>query len=206
MKDVIKNNILGFVIGAFFFSSIIGVIASSIPSNSVTYESNVTVADAIDDLYEKSVEKPSVYWRNTTQYAAGSIPTTSYLSGASVGYNTYVGSTAEKHYACATIQGHEVCLSQPYTQYGIEGHTLNSDFTTSQQTSAKNAIDAVFNAAGITGYSCGASTDSAHCHVGAVYCRVDKRGTVDCYGDDADWDCIVGTSGNAVCVHSGAGR
>ena len=140
-------------------------------------------------------------------YASGSMPSITFSTGTETGHNFYIGSTNEKHYTCATIQGNEVCLSQPYTQYGLEGHTLNSAFTTSQQTSVKNAILQVFNDAGINIdiSSCYASTYAASCDGGVMSCRVSSYGSVYCGDFGACKNCNVNASGEASCVLSCGG-
>ena len=196
----IKSNLLGFIIGGLIFGSITGVIATNLTASDVQYTSNTTVEDALDKLNSAS-DKPAAYWFSETQYVIGNAPTTLYLNGSSTNHNVYIGSTSEKHYVCMAYNGHEVCLSQPYTQYGLEGHTLNSDYTSSQQTSAKNALLQVFNDAGINidiSY-CDTYMYEARCNVGGMPCGVDKSGYVYCSDDVAREVCYVYVSGAARC-------
>ena len=55
MKKIIKNNLLGFIVGAIIFTGV-GVYAASYVAKDITYNKNgqATVADALDDLYNKS--------------------------------------------------------------------------------------------------------------------------------------------------------
>ena len=144
---------------------------------------------------------PTSYWFGTTELifpASG---------GSAEGHYVYIGQDSSKYYACATIQGHEVCLSQPYTQYGLSDHTLDSNFTSDQQTNVKNAILQVFNDAGINIdiSSCYAGAYNACCYVGDMNCYVYRNGIVNCSDNDAHEGCDVGASGGASCSLSGDG-
>ena len=54
MKKFIKNNILGFIIGAIIFGTV-GVVATNYAANQIAYNKNgkATVADALDGLYDR---------------------------------------------------------------------------------------------------------------------------------------------------------
>lgn len=69
-------------------------------------------------------------------------------SGSATGHQVYIAQDNTKYYACATIDGHEVCLSQPFTQYGLQGHTTER-FTSNERANAIRAIYQVFIDAGI---------------------------------------------------------
>ncbi len=71
-------------------------------------------------------------------------------TGLDTGHNVYIGQDENKYYACAMVQGHEICLSQPYTQYGLENHVFNELFSVSEQTSAIHSLIQVFGSAGVT--------------------------------------------------------
>ena len=128
-------------------------------------------------------------------------------SGTATGHNIYIGQDNSKYYACATIQGHEVCLSQPYTQYGLEGHTYCNNastcgFTNAQQTSAKQAIYQAFIDAGITldiNNDCDAEVNGVNCYVGGLYCEVNIGGDVFCADGSTSVDCFVWPDGRANC-------
>ncbi len=124
-------------------------------------------------------------------------------SGTATGHNIYIGQDSSKYYACATIQGHEICLSQPYTQYGLSGHTLNSNFTSAQQASAKQAIYQAFIDAGITVDigDCSTSGYIARCNVGNLYCGVYPGGFVRCSDSIINGYCDVDVSGHAYCAY-----
>ena len=123
-------------------------------------------------------------------------------SGSATNHNVYIGQDSSKYYACGTYQGHEICLSQPYTQYGLSGHILNSNLTSEQKASAKQAIYQAFIDAGITvdiDNNCGTSEGSADCGVGGLDCEVTVNGYVDCYDGSAGGGCGVDASGRAYC-------
>ena len=123
-------------------------------------------------------------------------------NGTATGHNVYIGQDNSEYYACATITGHEICLSGPYTQYGLSDHTLNSSFTSAQQTSAKQAIYQAFIDAGISvniNNDCGANDYVANCIVGDIRCGVYFDGYVYCRDDSGSVNCGVGSSGYAYC-------
>ena len=198
VRKFIKSNFLGFVIGGIIFGSLSGVIAASLAASEVQYKNNKTVKDAIDELYKLS-NKPHVYWYGSGTYTFPNHGGTLQTSGTATDHNVYIGQDDTKYYTCINVDGKEACLSQPYTQYGLEGHTLNSNFTSEQQNAAKAAIGEVFSAAGITGYSCGSGSRSANCYVGGFRCGVDSDGGVSCYDGDADENCDVDADGSAYC-------
>ena len=147
---------------------------------------------------------PTSYWFPTTLNTSYTFPATGgavQSSGPVTGHNVYIGQDNSKYYACATITGHEICLSQPYTQYGLSGHTLNTNFTSDQKTSAKQAIYQVFVDAGISvdiDNDCGTS-DGVKCYLGGFYCGVNRDGYAYCNDNSEDVYCAVDSSGHAVC-------
>ena len=101
-----------------------------------TYEGRFKVTNVSCVQGEVAIPGPTSYWYpttlstwndNTNQYEPNyTYPATGgtvQSSGTATGHNVYIGQDSSKYYACATISGHEVCLSQPYTQYGLSGHT-----------------------------------------------------------------------------------
>ena len=121
-------------------------------------------------------------------------------SGSATGNNVYIGQDNSKYYACTTISGHEVCLSQPYTQYGLSGHTLESDFTAAQQASVKQAIYQTFIDAGISvdiNNDCYEDSPESYCVVDGLSCGVDYTGNVYCNNNSGG--CMVDQTGRARC-------
>ena len=160
---------------------------------------------------------PTSYWfdMSGTHYIFPNYGGTLQTTGSATGHDIYVGQDDTKYYACATIQGKEVCLSQPYTQYGLEGHTLNTDFTTSEQNAAKAAIGNVFEVADITEYSCASDSSYVRCYVGGGSvgsfiipydnnCTVHSNGIVSCAdGFTPTQECYVNAAGKAYCYARG---
>ena len=149
---------------------------------------------------------PTSYWFDNEEfYTFPNYGGTLKTSGTATGHNVYMGQDATKYYVCLYMDGDEVCLSQPYTQYGLEGHRLYSSFTSEQQNAATAAIGEVFSDAGITGYSCDSSSGIANCGVGDFSCRVDSNGSVNCGGVYAGGICYVDAYGSAFCYGYSSG-
>ena len=146
-----------------------------------------------------TVTGPTSYWYDEDTYTFPNHGGTLQTSGPATGHNVYIGQDDTKYYACATIQGKEVCLSQPYTQYGLEGHTRGNNFTTEQQNAAREAIDKVFSDAGITGYRCSSGSSEVGCDVGGIPCSFNFYGYVECTHSGAGEDCSVDGDGRANC-------
>ena len=179
-----------------------------------TYEGRFKVTNVSCIQGEVTIPGPTSYWfpttlstwnDNTNQYEPNyTFPATGgtvQSSGTATGHNVYIGQDSSKYYACATISGHEICLSQPYTQYGLSGYTLET-FTSAQQTSAKQAIYQAFIDAGISvdiDNDCGAGDYDAYCEVGDLYCEVDDNGYVSCYDYSEYVNCEVNPAGRADC-------
>ena len=180
-----------------------------------TYEGRFKVSNVSCVAGTVTIPGPTSYWypttlsswnSNTNQFEPNYIyPATGgtvQTSGTATGHNVYIGQDSSKYYACATITGHEICLSQPYTQYGLSGHTLDTGFTSAQQTSVKQAIYQAFIDAGISvdiDNNCGANGSYANCRVGGLLCGVYYDGFVYCYDGSGDVTCEVGSSGHATC-------
>jgi len=104
MKQFIKNNLFGFILGAILFSGIGTVLATTILSSTVSYTNNsqTTVEGALNDLYYKSYLLDNgidprglntdgtggrftfVYWNDNfsnSTYAKTAVPTGSGLNG-----------------------------------------------------------------------------------------------------------------------------
>ena len=178
-----------------------------------TYEGRFKVTNVSCVQGEVAIPGPTSYWYpttlstwndNTNQYEPNyTYPATGgtvQSSGTATGHNVYIGQDSSKYYACATISGHEVCLSQPYTQYGLSGHTLETNFTSAEQTSAKQAIYQAFIDAGINvdiDNDCGADDYNAYCYVGYLLCGVGSYGYVYCIDDSEGVNCGVDPAGRA---------
>ena len=181
-----------------------------------TYEGRFKVSNVSCVAGTVTIPGPTGYWfpttlstwnDNTNQYEPNyTYPATGgtvQSSATATGHNVYIGQDSSKYYACLTYHGHEICLSQPYTQYGLSGHTLDTDFTSAQQTSAKQAIYQAFIDAGISvdiDNDCGGYGGyDARCYVGGLGCEVDYNGYVYCVDGSGGVDCGVDPAGRAYC-------
>ena len=180
-----------------------------------TYEGRFKVANISCIQGEVTIPGPTSYWfpttlstwnNNTNQYEPNyTYPATGgtvQSSGTATGHNVYIGQDNSKYYVCATISGHEVCLSQPYTQYGLFGHTLKTSLTSAQQTSAKQAIYQAFIDAGISvdiDNDCSEYDQDAYCGVGDLFCDVDFSGYVNCGDGYESVHCGVDPAGRPYC-------
>ena len=181
-------------------------------SNS-SYTSCTNVECALDELYDiyglSSPSGPTAYWfdmvncTSSSPCAYGAYPGTPVATGAATNHNVYIGQDSSKYYTCATIQGHEVCLSQPYTQYGLEGHMIGDIFDSTQQTGAMNALLQAFNDAGInidiSNCRYYAKRNSVECIAGTILCNINDYGIIQCFDSNETMHCLVFNSGNASC-------
>lgn len=169
------------------------------------------VSCSAGDYYNYPTTK--VYWNLASSQQPGRIPETVYSTAEAVmsasGRSFYIASEYFKHYACVMIDGHELCLNQPYTQYGLSGHTSGNSFTTAQQTSARQAIYQAFIDAGINididedcsphyGYSY-YEANNILCHAGGVSCGINFSGDLVCADLAEDAFCLVENNGTAFC-------
>ena len=175
-----------------------------------TYEGRFKVTNVSCVHGEVTIPGPTSYWFDsiTCTYSNPCIhPATGgtlQSSGSATGHNVYIGQDNSKYYVCATISGHEVCLSQPYTQYGLSGHTLEGSFTDSQRASATQAIYQAFIDAGISvdiDNDCGADVNDANCYVGNLGCNVRRSGYVGCTDGSNSVYCEVDPTGRASCIN-----
>ncbi len=153
---------------------------------------------------------PTGYWFPTqkgTDYVHPETGGTLQTSGAATGHNVYIGQNSRKYFTCATIQGHEACLSQPYTQYGLEGHTLNTNFTSAQQASAKQALYQVFTEAGISlnlNDNCTQNGTNVFCeinieNVGYIRLQINYDGDLESVDYTLHEYCFTGINNEAAC-------
>ena len=186
-----------------------------------TYTGRFKVANVSCTAGTVTASGPTSYWYPTTLstwndstgqmeplYTHPNYGGTVQSTGTATGHNVYIGQDSSKYYVCINdSNGHEVCLSQPYTQYGLSGHTYCNDdsclLTSEQQTSAKQAIYQAFIDAGITldiNNDCYAFSDDVGCGVGGLYFGVNIYGTVYCSDYSENVGCAVDTSGHANCA------
>ncbi len=125
-------------------------------------------------------------------------------SGEATNHAVYIGQDDSKYYVCLNDgDDHEVCLSQPYTQYGLSGHTPNSNFTSVQQESAKQAIYQVFVDEGIEidiDNDCSSYLSYANCRVGTISCGVFDGGDLQCFDTSDSVGCVVNSDDSSFCI------
>ena len=129
--------------------------------------------------------EPKQYWFATgATYTYPNNGGTVQSNGLATGHGAYIGQDTNKYYSCLTTQGHEICLSQPYTKYGLEDHVLNDDFSSEEQNSLQDALENIFNSAGVT-VSCLNSDDNVYCWNSddGYLCGVKSNGLVYCNAD-----------------------
>ena len=145
-----------------------------------------------------------LYWLAYGTYTYPNHGGTLYTSGSDTDSLVYIGQDT-KHYACATIQNQEICLSQPYAQYGLRGHTVGTNFTTEQQNSIANALKKVFADAGVSvdiENDCYKNSGYVNCYDpnAEIYCGVNSDGSIDCGDEEENYEyCWLNPDGTAEC-------
>ncbi len=153
---------------------------------------------------------PTSYWFDASTCTSSNPCThpnyggTLQTSGSATNNNVYIGQDDSKYYVCLNDgDDHEVCLSQPYTQYGLSGHTPNSNFTSVQQESAKQAIYQVFVDEGIEidiDNDCSSYLSYANCRVGTISCGVFDGGDLQCFDTSDSVGCVVNSDDSSFCI------
>ena len=137
------------------------------------------------------------YYESGDRYTFPNYGGTMQTTGLATGHDAYIYQDSSKYNACVNDgNGHEVCLSQPYTQYGLEGHTACDDpnvcrFTNAQQESAKQAIYQAFIDEGISidiDEDCHVGYSSVYCQDIDIYCEIDYTGKIQS-GNNSDGSC-----------------
>ena len=133
--------------------------------------------------YKIGSPEPLQYW---TAYGHGSKTFPDHNEFLSSFSNYAFGQDSEKYYVCLDYKGKNACISQPYTQYGLDGHILNNDFTVTEQTSGTNALLQVFNLAGISPslVTCGTSSSTIYCRIGKNTLNIKNSGVVTVFNSD----------------------
>ncbi len=150
------------------------------------------------------ISAPTGYWMASGVYAFPAYGGTMQSSGQDTQSNFYIKQDSSKYNVCASDQGHEVCFSQPYSQYGLTGHTpptdMSNTFTSAQQASLKQAIYQAFVDAGMNidiNNNCGSYDYAAGCSVGSLSCDIRLSGAISCYQNSLS--CSLGYDGNVTC-------
>ncbi len=190
-------------------STFINIDADQSALSGKTYSGRFKVANV--SCVSGKVKPTLSYWNdypNTcTFYSHCTFPDyggTLQTNGLDTGFNVYIGQDDSKYYLCGNDgNNHEVCLSQPYTQYGLEGHTLNSDFTSEQLTSAEQAMYQAFIDAGISDVDCNSYPFGVGCTSTLFNCSLYTDGMLRCsnFGDSSinSPTCNIYVNGQVAC-------
>ena len=218
IKRLIKDNLLGFVIGAIVFSSI-GVVAATTlgPSDywfKTTKNSNVeNVEDALDDLYTYAPNLPIVcyngvcgellyrYWNNSFAGSTGEnlfdsthMPTVNYATRESLEHN----------YGAINFADNPVYIRSVLIDGNIVGHQTclwynNSEFCFSNDYWAGTIDDFVSGPAVQTQLKLQRDMQEAfNISMGDVNCTY-VNGYASCYVDDYGFNCYSSYSGYVYC-------
>ncbi len=175
-----------------------------------TYAGRFKVANVTCIAGSVTKPGPTSYWFDASTCTSSNPCThpnyggTLQTSGSATNNNVYIGQDDSKYYVCLNDgDDHEVCLSQPYTQYGLSGHTPNSNFTSVQQESAKQAIYQVFVDEGIEidiDNDCSSYLSYANCRVGTISCGVFDGGDLQCFDTSDSVGCVVNSDDSSFCI------
>jgi len=221
MKNKIKNNIIGFVIGAVVFGSIGVVVAATIESSTIAYtttsnNSVSTVEDALNDLYDKVTDEyidPNLvrsqnisfyYWRGQTtdyslfdKYEDATLRSISLITSSRSGLGTLsdgqIGYYIKTMFRNSYVVNHEACLFYNNKEFCLDNnYVLNDDSSIS--TRIYNDMSRVFS-----GYTISCEQG------GLTYCFVGDSEMYCGYGDGiaiCGWgptQCHVNKDGSAAC-------
>ncbi len=189
-----------------------------------TYAGRFKVANVSCVAGNAEISGPTGYWFPTTlatwndstieyepNYTHPATGGTVQPSGNATGHAAYIGQDGSKYYACINVDGHEICLSQPFTQYGLSGYTPCDTyglckFTSAQQESAKQALCQVFYDAGISldmANDCNSNPSGVSCYIDLFNCSVSYNGFATCGGrvseSPSSDNCGIDISNHAFC-------
>ena len=165
-----------------------------------TYEGRFKVSNV--SCVAGTVTIPSYWFATGNNYVFPNYGGTLYSTGLETGHNVYLKSGDDKHYTCATISNHEICLSQPYTQYGLLNHIPDNNLSLSEQESAKQAMYDAYRAAGINvdlNDDCNGYQYGAGCEVDSLSCQLNLHGNLICSDFNEGVTCDVEYNGNTYC-------
>ena len=146
----------------------------------------------------------STYWyAQTSSKTFPAMGGTAQTSGPSAGQIIYIAQDSSKYYTCgyAGSYGKEVCLTQPYTQYGLDDHTRSTTFTAEQKASARAAILQAMNNAGIgiTNSNCSSGSTTVSCSAGHLSVLISNSGVIYTRNTMERLQCVVSYNSTARC-------
>ena len=229
IKNIIKKNLFGFIVGGIIFGTITTVLATSIAASTLAYtttsNNNVaTVNDAVVDLYSKIYGYPIEcyngvcgklsyrYWNDgfsETSYQSNALPTNTYATRALLEQNYGSSNFSSRPYYIRSVLidgnvvGHQVCLWNNNKEYCMGNKYWAGTINTSDAnagTQTKIKLQRdMQEALGVT-----IADSSCYSYSYSAYCDV---GSFYCdagyggYGScgDDDADCYVNGVGSAGC-------
>ena len=225
LLKMLKDNMLGFILGVILFGGIGTVLATTILSSSVSYTNNnqTTVEEALDELYgmvniicyNGTCGKLAFrYWNDnfgSIPHQSNEMSTTVYTTRAlleqSYGTSNYadnpefvrsilIDGNVVGHQACLFYNNKEFCLSNGYWA-GALG-TKDTTVGTNTQIKLQGEMQNALSLES-TGISCNSRDDVAYCNVGDFYCIVGYSGSVNCGSNITNKDCFIDGTGFAIC-------
>ena len=233
MKNVIKilkDNMLGFVIGAILFGGIGTILATTILSSTVNYTNNnqTTVEGALNELYSKANMVDGwidprglntdgtggrysfVYWNDNytgTLYSNTQVPTGSGINGT---YST----REELASSYANWENKPIYIKTTKVNGTVTGHAAclyynNRDFCiipyywyANGPTTMNKLKSDMESALGITidSNNCSSNTYTAYCTIDDYQCNANTYGNVGCMIISNSDGCSVSGAANANCV------
>ena len=230
IKNIIKKNLFGFIIGGIIFGTITTVLATSIAASTLTYttEYNSNVSDvnaAVVDLYTrantyinsqpiKSANFEYKYWNDSfgnNHYYTFESPDDVYTTRSAL--ETAYGSSNFANnpiYIRSAFKGdtaiyHEACFYHTTTgkEFCLAPNYWvgdSQDQTDGSTTKAKLKAD-MEAALGVTMSSCGSDSSGAYCDIGSGnYCRAASGGDVYCCVGISGTHCLVDVGGDTYCM------
>ncbi len=168
-------------------------------------------------------DTPVDYWYSTSSYYFPNHPGSVEDSGPDTGYFVYIGQNSTQYFVCGTytterlddwgvsyaFEGNsiEICLSQPYTQYGLTGHGSNL-FTEEEQKRIILSLGQVFIDSGILispiqRCHCNRNRISCECTIAGLEYYIHYSGLLNIVdwdeNEDGDIECYLNTSREAYC-------
>ena len=229
IKKIIKDNILGFIIGAILFSGV-GVVLATTTVGDVWFETTKNssvknVEDALDDLYARAdtyINPETLkyydfvykYWNADFDYSPQFLfdsPEDAYTTIAALETTNGAGNFANTPiYIRSAFKGNTAIYHEVCSYYATTGKEFcfapnywvgdSQDQIDGSTTKAKLKAD-MEAALGITIASgdCNSTTGYANCEVGNFYCTSTSSGYINCQSNVTYKFCDSGDDGSAGC-------
>ena len=228
LGSFIKNNVIGFILGAIIFGGSALVVAGTVASSDITYTNNnqSNVQGALNDLYSKTNNLPYRFWTDNfsdVSYSEGSVPSTVYTNYNSIRgeytsqafiRTSYVNGIPDKHSACLYLGSTNkvFCLDNGFWEVILGSTTQSYENVTAVNSALKIAMEkALGTSSSRTFYYNGSIVLTQFKVNDSNYgqCLVVNDGTVSCTnnfcgysGNDCELVCTVYPNGEANCKRS----